>query len=743
MWTEHGRLNRTGRPHLTQRQLVGREQVVSRCAEDVRASLALLSAPAGYGKTTVLSQWDDADQRPFGWISLDDRHNDPVLLVGSIATALDEIESLDDGVLAPLRTPGPNLEDVVVPRLCEALGRRDHPFVLVLDDVHSLRNPESLRPLGSIAESVPEGSKLALATRDEPAISLGRLRAQRLLLELHAEDLAMTPEEGSALLERAGLELDPRSVEALIERTEGWPAGLYLAALALTAQPDVDRAVERLLGDDRFIADYLRDEFLAGLPDSDLEFLTRTSILDRLSGSLCDAVLERDGSANVLRRLSRSNLLLVPLDHRDDEYRYHALLREMLASELHRIGETQEAHLHARASEWYAGEGDIDHAVSHAIGARDLELAADLIWAAAPDYASTGREATIRRWLENFTQDQLVSSPPLCLSMALTCLHHGNGGLVEHWTAAAVEGLKAVPRPDAAALTSAATLLRASGAAPDGVVTMRTDIESVYELFPDDSPYRSVCRYMEGVSRHLTGDLEQARRLLDEGARRGAATSPHVQTLCLAQLALVAIDEEDVEGAEALVDQATAEIEHFGLGDSPTSALVYAAAALARATRGRTTEAANDVHASGALVAGLRDMSPWYEAETRIVLARTLLRLDDVAGARAWLAEAGRYLKRTSDATVLREWLEDAWKRADLARSATDRWPLSPAELRLLPFLPTHLTFAEIAEELFVSTNTVKTQARSIYDKLGVSSRNEAVTCARTAGLLDSGNVPT
>ena len=403
MWTEHGRLNRTGRPHLTQRQLVGREQVVSRCAEDIRASAALLSAPAGYGKTTVLSQWDDADRRPFGWISLDDRHNDPVLLVGSIATALDEIESLDDGVLAPLRTPGPNLEDVVVPRLCEALGRRDHPFVLVLDDVHSLRNPESLRPLGSIAESVPEGSKLALATRDEPAISLGRLRAQRLLLELHAEDLAMTPEEGSALLERAGLELDPRSVEALIKRTEGWPAGLYLAALALTAQHDVDQAVERLLGDDRFIADYLRDEFLAGLPDSDLEFLTRTSILDRLSGSLCDAVLERDGSANVLRRLSRSNLLLVPLDHRDDEYRYHALLREMLASELHRIGETQEVHLHARASEWYAGEGDIDHAVSHAIGARDLELAADLIWAAAPDYASTGREATIRRWLENFT----------------------------------------------------------------------------------------------------------------------------------------------------------------------------------------------------------------------------------------------------------------------------------------------------------------------------------------------------
>ena len=740
--TESGRIKSLGRPHLTQRHLVGRQQAVSRCTEDIRASLALLLAPAGYGKTTVLSQWEVADQRPFGWISLDDRHNDPVLFVGSIATALDEIEPLDDRVLAPLRTPDPNLQDVVIPRLCDALGRRDHPFVLVLDDVHSLQNPDSLRPLGSIAESVPGGSKLALASRDEPAIPLGRLRAQRLLLELRVEDLAMTPAEGSVLLEQAGLELDPRSVEVLIKHTEGWPAGLYLAALALTTQHDVDHAVERILGDDRFIADYLRDEFLAGLPDSDLDFLTRTSILDRLSGSLCDAVLERDSSAKVLRRLSRSNLLLIPLDHRDVEYRYHALLREMLGSELRRIGDQQEARLHARASEWYAREGDIDHAVSHAIAARDPELAADLIWAAAPDYASTGREATIRRWLENFTQDQLVSSPPLCLAMALMCLHRGNGGLVEHWTAAAVEGLKAVRRQDAAAITSAATLLRASGAANDGVVTMRTDIESVYQLFPDDSPYRSLCRFMEGVSRHLIGDFEQARRLLDEGARRGAATSPHIQTLCLAQLALLAIDEEDAEGAEALADQATAEIEHFGLGGSPTSALVYAAAALARATCGRTTEAASDVHASGALVAGLRNMSPWYEAEARIVLARTLLQLDDVAGARAWLAEAGRYLKRTPDATVLREWLEGAWNQADLARSATDRWPLSPAELRLLPFLPTHLTFAEIAEELFVSANTVKTQARSIYDKLGVSSRNEAVTCARTAGLLDSRQRP-
>lgn len=701
--------------------------------------MALLSAPAGYGKTTVLAQWEDADRRPFGWIPLDDRYDDPVLLVASIAAALDEIQPLEDTVLAPLQMPRPNLQDVVVPRLCEALGRRDQPFVLVLDDVHFVRNPESLRSLASIAERVPGGSKLAIASRDEPAIPLGRLRAQRLLLELHAGDLAMTEGEASVLLEQAGLELHPDSVEVLIERTEGWPAGLYLAALALAAQHDVDDALERLFGDDRFIADYLRDEFLAGLPDADLDFLTRTSILDHLSGSLCDAVLEREGSANVLRRLSRSNLLMVPLDHRDHEYRNHALLREMLGAELHRIGEAQEAQLHARASEWYALQGDLDHAVTHAIAARDLELAANLIWAATPEYTSTGREATIRRWLDHFTEVQLLSSPPLCLALALTFLHAGDGGQVEHWTAASMERLKAVPRPDAEALTIAAQLIRASGAATDGVVKMREDVESVYELFPADSAFRSLARFVEGSSRHLTGELDQARGLLEEGARRGAATSAHIQMLCLAQLSLLALDEGDPESAEALADQATAEIDHFGLNESPTSALIYAAVALARATRGRTTEAARDTQASGALVTAFHDMSPWFEAETRIALARTLLLLDDVAAARGWLAEAGRYLKRTPDATVLREWLEDAWRQADAARAATDRWPLSPAELRLLRFLPTHLTFPEIAEELFVSANTVKTQARSIYEKLGVSSRKEAVACARTAGLLEPG----
>ena len=227
-------------------------------------------------------------------------------------------------------------------------------------------------------------------------------------------------------------------------------------------------------------------------------------------------------------------------------------------------------------------------------------------------------------------------------------------------------------------------------------------------------------------------------QMLEEGARRGAVLAPNIETLCLSQLALVALDEDDTDGAEALVDSAISKMEHFALGDYPTEALAFAVAALIRAGRGKADQAAQALRTSGELLDELKDFSPWYEAETRIVLARALLLLDDVAASRARLAEAGRHLRRTGDAIVLREWLERAWREGDAARSVTGRWPLSPAELRLLHYLPTHLTFREVGEELFVSANTVKTQARSIYQKLGVSSRAEAVACARAAGLLDT-----
>ena len=293
----HGR-----RPHLAERELVPRERVLAPRLERLEESMVLVAAPAGYGKTTFLAQWEDADERPFAWITLDERYDDPVLLLGSIAAAIDEIEPLDETVFAPLLSPRPNLWDVVVPRLCHALRQCERPFVIVLDDLHNLHNPEALRPLPELAACLNAGSTLAITSREEPEMPLGRLRTQRRLGEVGARELMMTAPEATTCSSRPGSSSTTPRSSALVERTEGWPAGLYLAALALSGEDDVERAVDDFYGDDRFVADYVRDAFLDGLPAPELDFLTRTSLLDRLFGPLCDAILESDGSAETLRR---------------------------------------------------------------------------------------------------------------------------------------------------------------------------------------------------------------------------------------------------------------------------------------------------------------------------------------------------------------------------------------------------------------------------------------------------------
>lgn len=730
-----------GRPRFAARGLVPRTDIVKRCVDAIDASVVLLSAPAGYGKTTILSQWEGDDPRLFAWLALDDRDNDPHLLVGSIAAALARIEPVDEGVFAPLRSANLQLSGVVVPRLCDALRERERPFVLVFDDLQHLHNPESLGVIAAMSENVPLGSTLAIASRDEPAIPLGRLRARRLLLELNAEDLAMTRSEASDLLLEAGLTLPADDVQRLVDHTEGWPVGLYLTSLSLNEEAEASPEIESSFGDHRLVTDYLRDEFLSDRPAAEVDFLVRTSILDRLSGPICDGVLGCEGSAETLLRLSRSNLLVIPLDGRDLEYRYHALLREMLAAELHRDGEEHEAELHARASRWCADHGDIDGAVEHAIAAGDREAAGTLIWSVTATFASGGRHATLRRWLDCFTEEQIAASPQLAVSLAASETTLGRGTQAERWVRSALEALKLHPRADGPILEAAGQMIVAAGAARDGVGPMGELVSPVFAVLPEDSPWRSMCCLLAGVSHHLRNDPEGARELLEEGSRRADHVAPNIQLICLAQLALLAMGDKEHDDAAALSARAIDEASHFGLDDQPTLALVHAVAALIDAHRGAAEDALKRVRLAADHLDRL-DVSPWYEAEAHIVLARALLLLDDVAGARAQLTQSARYLRHVADATLLRDWLQQAWEDADAA-TTTGRWPLSPAELRLLHVLPTHLSFPEIGEQFFVSPNTVKTQAQAIYRKLGVSSRAEAVQCARGAGLLaDDGAGP-
>jgi LuxR family maltose regulon positive regulatory protein len=265
---------------------------------------------------------------------------------------------------------------------------------------------------------------------------------------------------------------------------------------------------------------------------------------------------------------------------------------------------------------------------------------------------------------------------------------------------------------------------------------MKEDAVAAAAALPDESRWRSLCSLLEGVADHLTGERERARAALGEAVRRSAPATPNVHTLALAQLALLELDEGEPDAASTLILQAMARADRVGLTDYPTSALLFAVAALVRARRGRVEPALRDARRCDRLLGELTDFSPWYEAETRIVAARALLLLDDIPAARRLLTEAEAHQLSSPDATALEDWRRDAERDAESVGELGGRWPLTKAELRLLHYLPSHLSFREIGAELFVSTNTVKTQAQSIYRKLAVSSRAEAVACAKTAGLI-------
>ena len=541
---------------------------------------------------------------------------------------------------------------LLLSRLARAVRAR-RPFVLVFDDVHVLRNRESLAALTAIIDQLPSGSQVALASRTEPALTLGRRRAHRGLAELEQRDLAMTRSEGGDLLARMGLKLDPTDAARLFRRAEGWPVAIYLAGLSLRGQRDLGRAVARFTGDDRLVVDYLRDEFLAGLSRRKLEFLTRTSVLDTLAGPICDAVLERSGSAQVLRELARANTLLVPLDRSDHAYRYHPLFAEMLKAELRRREPESEPALHRRASAWYAESLDFSQAIEHSIAAGDVERAAGLICDSLTDYLNRGSLATIRSWLHRFRNEQIATSPPLCLAAATVALASGDGALSEHWARIGVKALEdARATAVSGSLASAFTLIRAS-LARDGIARMDADAARAAESLPQESPWLAECCLLRGIAAQLGGDHERAKARLDEGARRGAVVAPLVQVLCLVQLALLVIEQGDWNAGARLVGRARAQVERFGLAPYPSVALVPAICALVDAHRGRVEDARHELRRSIRLLHEVVDFPSWYVAEIGIVLAHAAMRLDEPNCARQRLTEATAVLDLVPGVPVL------------------------------------------------------------------------------------------
>ncbi len=501
-------------PPLGRDGMVPRKELLSRLETASGVPVVAVTAPLGYGKSTLLVQWAEQDARTFVWLSIDGRDNDPVVLLTYIAMALDRSEPIDRAVFRALASPGAPIMETVLPLLGSALSSRTLPVVMVLDDAHLLRNGECIDHVGALVDHLPIGSQLAIAGRGESPLPLGRLRAEGRVVEIGADDLAMDQSEAASLLRGADVEVSEAHCAELNRRTEGWPVALYLAALSLQMGGSGNGGIA-LDGDDRFLVDYLQSVLLSRLPAESVSVLTRTSVLERLSGPLCDAVLDRTGSADLLESLERSNLLLIPLDRRRRWYRYHHLFRELLRAKLERGEPGAAGELLLRAAAWCEDNGLPEAAIEYAMQAGDVDRVARLVANAAFLMYRTGRLATVQRWFDWFDENgEIEQYSGLAVIGAWYHLVVGNLAASERWAEAAQRGLLEGTLPDGSTSIEGWLALRRALLCPDGMEQARRDAELAAKLLPLDSLMRAPALLVLGMAHLGAGAPEQADDIL-------------------------------------------------------------------------------------------------------------------------------------------------------------------------------------------------------------------------------------
>lgn len=734
-------------PPFVPRQTVVRERLFERLRGGRGRGLTLVACPAGFGKSTLLAAWREHEQRerPVAWVTLDEGDNDAVVLWSHAIEALCRAcPSLDRERLSALVTASP-LVEVVLPRLVNALGEQAPEVVLVLDDLRRLSSASARDSLAWFVDFAPTTVQLVVATRTDPALPLGALRAHGQLLELRADELRLTVDEAAEFLNgRLELDLAADDVELLVARTEGWPAGIYLAALSLAGTGDRHALVAAFDGTSAHVVDFLSAEVLAGYAPELQAFMRRTAVLERLCGPLCDAVLEQDGSAAALDALARSNLFLVALDDRRQWWRFHHLFAQILRVELERREPQLVRGLHRRAYAWHRAHGTTDEAIHHAVGARAFAEAGQLIAETWVHYANAGRTSSVLEWLHGFPDETLDADPRLLAVKAWALALRGREQDMRATLARVGEleaGASAEPLPDGfASLRSSLSLLRATFAWGDVEAVLEHGTRSA-QLEDEDSPWRPVVAWALGWGHYCAGDLDAAERWLSEAVRLGPRAEQWIVTVAaIADRSLVAGLRGDRAGQLRLATEAADLAREVGLLESREVGEVHTALGVALAAHGRREEALP------ALEQGVFLRRLWAQpldlADGLLALAPQVAALGDRPRAAQLLDEAEAILATCASAGVLPDRLAAA--RRGLGRPAAAAVTsavaadseLSERELAVLRLLTGALSEREIGQELFLSFNTVHTHVKAIYRKLGVSSRAAAVARARADRLL-------
>lgn len=803
--------------------LVARARLRQRFARSGLPPLTLVSAPAGFGKTTLLTEWLATVGTPRAWVSLDARDRDPAVFWAYVLAAVRRaVPDVGDAASELLRGPG-DLDQVVAALLNDLAGI-DEELLLVLDDYHVIESIEVHESMRFLVENLPHNVHLVVASRADPPWPLAGLRARGDLLEVRVADLRFTNDEAAEYLnDGAGLGLDAEDIDVLGGRTEGWIAALQLAALSLEGRDDPSAFIAGFAGDDRYVVDYLIDEVLDRQPADIRQFLLDTSILARLSGPLCSAVTERADAKAILETVERSNLFLVALDDRRQWYRYHHLFGDVLRARLTDEQPDRVATVHRRASGWLAANGDVPEAVRHAVAGEDFERAAELVEIGLPGLRMSRQDATQRVWLESLPREVIANRPMLLHGLVGAHLVIGDmqgveslldeiDHLLEHppETALVVHDHQEFRRLPARNAMHRAGLALLRG---DVAATIEHGERAAELTEPDDHMGRGAAAALVGLARWATGDLHAAHRQYEAalaafvdaemwadilgvslgladmqfalGRLEAAATSLHAALGIAAEhgplrgtadmhvgLAEIHLERNELDAAAERLATSHELGESMGLGQHPYRWRVVDARLKSSAG---DHVAALDLLRQAAEVENT-DFSPKVRP-VAATAARIMLTSGDLTGALQWAEAAGldaddevTYLReyehltfaavllatgrigaaigllerllssaeegdRTGSAAEARALLTSARTGERPASQSTLVDPLTAKELDVLRLLRSDLTGPEIAAQLFVSINTVRTHTKNIFTKLGVTNRRSAVRRADELGL--------
>jgi LuxR family transcriptional regulator, maltose regulon positive regulatory protein len=726
--------------------LVPRPRLDALLDKGAEARLCLINAPAGSGKTTLLARWCQAEreQRKVAWLSLEEIDDDPVRFWAYIIEAFRMVDAAS-GQAPVTRLRGSGSTDILIqlalPELINELAEIGTEVILVLDDLHTISNPLCTQTLSFFIDHLPPNMHVVIASRVDPPLPLPRLRASGDLVEIRIADLEFTNAEATALLnDSMGLGLPVPDVHRLWEGTEGWAAGLYLAGLSLRGREDQGGLIASLEAGHRHVVDYLGTEVLARQPERLRTFMLGTSILERLTAPLCDAILEIDDSAALLAELEHGNQFLIPLDDHREWYRYHHLFAQLLRLELADYDAALIPALHLRAAQWHRDAGDVDAAVHHAIAAGEFSTAQTLIAQYWLLYLRRGRIATVERWLRELPEEIILAHPPLALVAAWV------GGQRGHPLDAVEKLLRAAESGDASGPVPAGMSSIAFGAALSRAVHPFGDVgrslqaaHDVLEIAGSGSTEsQRMGAAVLGVNLYLAGHTIEAGQILTELAADAptADEQPFVVLNLFAISSLLADQEGDESAAESLARQAMDVADRQGIRYDPLSGFAYIALARSAAGRG------NHAEAEGLLTEALPMLgNPSFatqHAHALLDLATVRHARGDQSGAKGALEQAHSLIASCADAGMLTSLLHETERvlgRPIRTRPSPEA-PLTERELIVLRLLATALTQQEIARELYVSVNTVRSQIQGIYRKVGTASRQEAVARARELGLL-------